>query len=67
MEVAAKFVDELVAIGALKEHSRGNAVLCNGLLLIIPKAEQPGQWCILFDIKRGSQNTFIASDPLVFP
>eukprot|EP00957_Ditylum_brightwellii_P114433 8724492-Ditylum_brightwellii.AAC.1 len=67
MEVATKFVDELVEIGALKEALKGKTVLCNDLLLIMPKVRQCGQWHILSDMKRGDQNTFIASDPVALP
>eukprot|EP00957_Ditylum_brightwellii_P147145 11204453-Ditylum_brightwellii.AAC.1 len=62
-----KFVDELEELGALEEAPVDNPILCNGLLLIIPKAGQPGQWRVLSDMKGRGQNNHIASDPVQYP
>lgn len=42
-------------------------MVANGPLFCLPKPGQPGQWGVLSDMRRGSQNAAIAPDPTVFP
>eukprot|EP00957_Ditylum_brightwellii_P124124 9462246-Ditylum_brightwellii.AAC.1 len=61
---AIEFINELEELGDIEEAPVDDPVLCNGPLLIIPKAGQPGQWRVLSDMKGRGQNNHIASDPV---
>ena len=63
LEVAAKFVDQLIELGVLEEH---NAILANCPLFCVAKAGQPNEWRPIADMRRGGQNQCIASDPVYF-
>eukprot|EP00957_Ditylum_brightwellii_P175484 13360496-Ditylum_brightwellii.AAC.1 len=60
-------MDKLIKIDTLREVPEGKSILCNDLLLIIPKPGQPVQWWVLSDMKRGSQNSYLATDPVSYP
>jgi hypothetical protein len=62
-DIAAEFVDELVALGVMVEGE----IVTNAPLFVLPKAGQPGQWRVLADMRLGGQNEHIGSDPTVFP
>jgi hypothetical protein len=64
--IAEEFLDELVSLGTFIPVAPGE-MSANGPLFCLPKPGQPGQWCILSDMKRGGQNAAIGPDPTVFP
>ena len=63
LEVAAKFVDQLVALGVLVE---ADSILANCPLFCVSKAGQPDEFRCIADMRRGGQNACIASDPVYF-
>ena len=63
LEVAAKFVDQLVALGVLVE---ADTILANCPLFCVSKAGQPDEFRCIADMRRGGQNECIASDPVYF-
>lgn len=63
LEVAAKFVDQLVALGVLVE---ADSILANCPLFCVSKAGQPNEFRCIADMRRGGQNACIASDPVYF-
>jgi hypothetical protein len=64
--IAEEFIKELVDLGVLVKVTPGELV-ANGPLFCLPKPEQPGQWRVLSNMKRGGQNQCVGSDPTVFP
>jgi hypothetical protein len=66
LATAEEFLQELVALGVLEEVD-SDFVLTNSPIFCLPKPGQPGQWRVLADIKKGSQNEAIGADPTVFP
>ena len=63
LDVAAKFVDQLIALGVLEE---AETIKANCPLFCVSKAGQPDEWRPIADMKRGGQNQCIASDPVYF-
>jgi hypothetical protein len=66
VEIAKEFIVELVKLGVLIRVAPGK-MIANGPLFCLPKPDQPGQWRVLSDTKRGGQNSGIGADPTVFP
>ena len=71
LQVAGEFVDELMALGVLRESTEASGspvdVVTNAPLFTVPKPGQPGQyWCIA-DMLKGGQNESVGSDPVVLP
>ena len=62
--VAGEFVDELVAVGAVRKTTPREKLWTNAPLFSVPKPGQPGQWCIIPDCKAGGQNEHIGGDPV---
>jgi hypothetical protein len=71
LQVAGEFVDELVALGVLREpiDSAGHPVdvVTNAPLFTVPKPGQPGQYRCIADMLKGGQNEAVGSDPVVLP
>jgi hypothetical protein len=65
LDVAARFVDELVALGVLVEATEN--LRANGPLFLVPKPGQPGEWRCISDMKRGGQNACMGKDPTFLP
>lgn len=65
LEVASKFVDELVTLGVLVEATE--PLTANGPLFLVPKPGQPGEWRCISDMKRGGQNACMGKDPTYLP
>ena len=63
LDVAAKFVDQLISLGVLEE---AKTILANCPLFCVSKVGQPDEWRPIADMKRGGQNRCIASDPVYF-
>jgi hypothetical protein len=57
--IACKFVDELIALGALIPEDPNDPVF------LLPKPGQPGQWRILADLRAGRQNSVAGPNPTV--
>jgi hypothetical protein len=56
--IAAAFVQELVDLGVLVP----GFILTIGPLFVLEKANQPGQWRLLSDMKSGGQNSVVSND-----
>jgi hypothetical protein len=68
LAVATAFVDELMALGVLREPltSTGEPMdIANAPLFTVPKPGQPGQYRCIADMLKGGQNEVVASDPVV--
>jgi hypothetical protein len=55
LEVAARFVDELISLGVLVEATE--ELRATGPLFLVPKPGQPGEWRCISDMKRGGHPT----------
>ena len=64
---AGAFVDELLALGAIRTAEDGMKILANAPLFVVEKPEQPGQWRVIADMKEGGQNECIGYDPVFLP
>ena len=62
LDVAAQFVDELMALGVLVPNTRPLRRVCP--LFCVPKPGQPGQWRCIADMRRGGQNECCSHDPI---
>lgn len=62
--VAAEFIDELLGIGAMGPLPPGVDPQVIAPLFAVPKAGQPGQYRIIADFRRGTQNQFAGPDPV---
>eukprot|EP00957_Ditylum_brightwellii_P204436 15339243-Ditylum_brightwellii.AAC.2 len=60
---AAAFVDELQDLEVLTEVPPDAELCADGLLKVIPKPGQLGEWRVLSDMRKGEQNNHIAADP----
>lgn len=69
--VATEFVDELIALGVLREPTDTNGypidVVTNAPLFTVPKPGQPGQYRCIADMLKGGQNESVGGDPVVLP
>jgi len=66
-KVAAEFVEELIQLGVVEEVLENESLLMNGPLSVIPKPNQPGQFRVISDMRRGGQNKYIGTDPVNNP
>ena len=64
---AGAFVDELLALGAIRSAEKGMEILANAHLFVVEKPDQSGQWRVIADMKEGGQNECIGSDPVFLP
>lgn len=67
LDVAAAFVDELLALGVLLTAEDGLEILLNAPLFVVPKEGQEGEWRVIADMLRGGQNSCMGSDPVFLP
>ena len=63
LEVASKFVDELISVKVLRPPSPGVKVVNTFPLFLVSKPHQPGQYCTIADGKQGGQNDVCVADP----
>jgi hypothetical protein len=59
-----EFVDELVDLQVLTPPPPGVTVKCAAPLFVVPKPDEPCQWRVISDMKRGKQNQSIDKDPV---
>ena len=64
-EVVATFIEELIALGIVKEATRALRRVCP--IFVVEKPGQPGQWRCIADMKSGGQNEFCSLDPIFMP
>jgi hypothetical protein len=67
VDIAAKFIDELWAIGVFELIPNDCDVKANCPLFAVAKPGQPGEWRIIADMKNGGQNAHIGKDPVHLP
>ena len=66
-QTAQSFVDELLSLGVLEPIPTHSHLQMNGPLSVIPKPNQPGQYRVISDMRRGGQNVHIGTDPVYNP
>jgi hypothetical protein len=67
LSMAARFVDELLDIGALGTTLSLESVLTTTPLFCVSKPHQPGMWRVIADMKAGGQNAAVGSDLVYLP
>jgi hypothetical protein len=67
VEIGAQLIDELQAIRVFKPTLDGYKMKADCLLFVVAKPGQPGQWCIIADMKNSGQNVHIGKDPVHLP
>ena len=71
LAVAGEFVDELIALGVLREPIDDSGVpidiVTNAPLFTVPKPGQPGQYRCIADMLKGGQNDVVGNDPVILP
>ena len=66
-QIAAEFVNELLALGIFGDHKLGEPILRNAPMFVVPKVGQPGQWWVIADILSRGQNQCIGLEPTILP
>ena len=71
LAVAGEFVDELIALGVLREPTDDSGmpmdIVTNAPLFTVPKPGQPGQYRCIADMLKGGQNDVVGNDPVILP